>query len=124
MIRNYQRLIEGEVMNGISMLGENIYHRRGDTGVIRVRMKLYENAPPFRFREGDKAVLSIKKRMKDQPYILQKETDDGFFMMRYEDTINIPFGVYVYDIKVKLKEGQYITVALGQYHLLPSVQGG
>jgi len=112
-------------MNGILMLGQNIYHRRGDTGVIRVQMKLYENAPPFRFREGDTATLTIKKRLKDQPFILQKETTDGFFVMRHEDTAKIPYGVYFYDIKVRLKEGQYFTVAgPAQYHLLPSVQGG
>ena len=85
-------------MNGIRMEDGKIFHRRGDTGVIRVRMRLYENAPPFRFREGDKAILTIKKRMHDQPYVLQKETDNGYFAMLHEDTAKLPFGVYWYDM--------------------------
>lgn len=112
-------------MNSIIIEHGNILHRRGDTGVIRVLMRLYENAPSFRFREGDTATLTIKKKLKDEPFVLQKETEDGYFVMLHEDTAKLPFGVYWYDIKVRLKEGQYFTVAgPAQYHILPSVQGG
>lgn len=104
-------------MNGIRMIGQNIYHRRGDTGVIRVNMYQIH-----RYRSGDTATLTIKKHLRDEKPILQKETDSGYFAMTHEDTSKIPYGVYWYDIKLKLSEEQYFTVAgPAQYHLLPDV---
>ena len=107
-------------MSGIRQVGKNIHHRRGDTGVIRVRMDIEgENFP---FREDDVATLTIKKNLKDTEAVLTKQAVDGLFIFRKEDTINLPFGNYWYDIQVELAEGQSITI-MGPaiYKLLPSV---
>ena len=118
--------------NGILMDGENLLCRRGDTGVIRVRV--YPHAPiegfskrgeVYRWREGDTATITIKRKIKDESPILQKESADGFFVFTHDDTKALPFGIYWYDIQVKTREAQYFTVAgPAQFHLLPSIQGG
>lgn len=117
---------------GIMMDGENLLCRRGNTGVVSVKIHPHiriedycKKGQPYRWREGDTATLTIKKKLKDESPILQKETSDGNFIFTHDDTKDLPFGVYWYDIQVKTKEEQYLTVAgPAQFHLLPSVQGG
>lgn len=96
-------------MNGITVRGKNIYHMRGDTGIIDVDMRAY--GYDFAFRDGDSAILSIKKKLSDDDYVLQKRADSkGMFVFFPEDTRGIAPGTYWYDIEVTFKEGQVLTI--------------
>lgn len=108
-------------MNGIEVRGKNIYHMRGDTGIIDIDMRAY--GFDFPFREGDSAVFSVKKKMTDKGYVLQKHADpNGMFVFFPEDTRLLEPGVYWYDIQVTFKEGQVLTVmGPAQYRLLADV---
>ena len=108
-------------MSGIQRVGKNINHVRGDTGIVRVEMETCKGRR-LRFRDGDSAVLTIKKKISDAKPVLQKMTTNGYFVFQHEDTQSLPIGNYWYDIQVTLKEGQVITaVGPAQYRLLPDV---
>lgn len=108
-------------MSGIQRVGKNINHVRGDTGIVRVEMETCKGRR-LRFRDGDSAVLTIKKKISDAKPVLQKLTTNGYFVFQHEDTQSLPIGNYWYDIQVTLKEGQVITaVGPAQYRLLPDV---
>lgn len=111
-------------MGGITIKGTTITHMRGDTGVLK--LDIFIDGQPFDFRSGDTAVLSVKKRLKDSDYILQKTmNEDGQFVFVQADTQDIPFGEYRYDIQVTLKEGQVITaVGPAVYRIVADVTTG
>lgn len=111
-------------MNGIVKVGNNVKHMRGDTGIIKV--ELYgADGSPFEFRDGDSATLTIKKKISDEKPVLQKTTTDGLFVFQHEDTQDMKYGNYWYDIQVTLAEGQVLTVVgPAQYQILPDVTGG
>lgn len=105
---------------GIVIKGTTVYHRRGDTGIILLDMLIDDT--PFPLREGDKAVLTIKKNVRSSDFLLQKEAIDGYFIFLHEDTQDIPFGDYRYDVQVSLTEGQVITaVGPAVYKILPDI---
>lgn len=109
-------------MNGMSVKGKNITHMRGDTAILNLDLKV--DNEPFALGEGDIAVFSVKKNLKDTDYLLQKTAVDGKFVFQHEDTQGLPFGSYWYDIQVQLEGGQVITaVGPAQYRLVPDVTG-
>lgn len=109
-------------MSGMKIQGKNIVHMRGDTAVLN--LNLTANGEPFALREGDSAIFSVKKKLKDSDYLLQKRAEDGKFVFRQSDTQNLPCGAYWYDIQVKTAEGQVVTaVGPAQYRLIADVTG-
>lgn len=108
-------------MNGIEFRGKNIYHMRGDTGIIDIDLVSW--GCDFPFRDGDSAILSIKKKLTDADYVLQKHADsNGLFVFYPEDTQYLEPGNYWYDIQVTFREGQVLTVrGPAQYRLLADV---
>lgn len=109
-------------MAGLKLRGKNIVHTRGDTAVLRLNLDV--NGEPFALRDGDTATFSVKKNLKDTDYVLQKTAEDGVFVFRHEDTQDLAFGNYWYDIQVKTQEGQVVTVVgPAQYQLVADVTG-
>lgn len=109
-------------MAGMKVKGKTIVHTRGDTAILRLNLDI--DGEPFALREGDVAVFSVKKNLKDTDYLLQKTAADGKFVFQHEDTQGLPFGSYWYDIQVQLEGGQVITaVGPAQYRLVPDVTG-
>lgn len=98
----------------------NIFHTRGDTADFHINIKI--NDEPISNYE---AVFSVKKTFKDEEYLLQIPVDDGSVHISHEDTQNLPFGDFYYDIQVRIdnetEEGRYITIGPYQYHLQPDV---
>lgn len=109
-------------MNGMKIQGKNITHMRGDTAILSFNLMV--GGEPFVFRDGDVAYFSVKKNLKDKDYVLQKKSTNGQFVFRHEDTQDIPFGQYWYDVQLKLVEGQVVTaVGPARYRLMADVTG-
>lgn len=109
-------------MNGMKVQGKNITHMRGDTAVMKLDLKI--DGETFALRDGDVATFSVKKKLTDTDYVLQKTAENGYFVFRHEDTQYLPFGSYWYDIQVELSEGQVVTVVgPAQYRLVADVTG-
>ncbi len=99
-----------------------IYHTRGDTADFNVTVTFNESSPEF------EALFSIKKDLKDTDYLLQLPVVDGHIHISHEDTQELPFGNYYYDIQVHIldgtTEGKYVTAGPYRYHLKPDVTTG
>ena len=103
---------------GIDVQGSRIRHRRGDTGVLRLFLFLGDSA--YTIKDTDKAVLTVKKNFKSDA-ILQIPMEESEFIFQPADTQGMKPGKYKYDVQVTLTTGEVVTVALGDYILLPDV---
>lgn len=107
------------MIGGIEVTGENIFHRRGDTGKLKVNLIIGD--APYVFQDGDTGLFTVKKRVGDDEIILQKEMSDGAFILLPADTKDLTPGSYRYDMQVTLSSGEVYTVAMGKYKLLPDI---
>lgn len=76
-----------------------IYITRGDSGVL-----FLDICGIYRKRrkkiKADKIVFSVKKTICSQEILIQKEIgSDDKLVFESEDTINLPYGDYLYDVK-------------------------
>lgn len=73
---------------------------------------------------ADKVFFTVKKSYRNQEFLLQKRLSDMtfdenafyHFMINPEDTNNIDFGTYVYDVEV-ITNGHKFTISSGNFVL-------
>ena len=100
----------------VSVKGGNIYHIRGDTGVL-----LFQPTDETGKDVADfTATLSVKKDINADDYLLQKTCANGKFNFRPEDTDGLAAGTYVYDIEVHTGDDVQ-TIGPYKYYLMPDV---
>lgn len=97
--------------------GDNIYHTRGDSGGFTIELK-DENGEEI---SEYTAVMSVKRKLRDDEYLFQALVRDGACNILPEDTRNLPFGDYFYDIQVTTKDGAVQTIGPFEYHLMADV---
>lgn len=102
--------------------GNTIKLTRGDTAYLTIPIK---NAigEDYEMSAGDVLVLSMKKRVTDTEYSLQKVvTGDNVFHILPEDTDGLKFGTYVYDVQLTT-EGKdvYTLIPVSSFELLQEV---
>ena len=94
--------------------GTNIYITRGDTNVIRIYCTDNEGNP-VKFIDGDVVYLTVKENVYTEDKILQYKIEtfvDGYatIIIKPEDTKDLSFGYYYYDIQFSGKTGTVKTV--------------
>lgn len=94
----------------------DIYHIRGDTGVLLFQPTDETGKAVTDFT----ATLSVKKDINVDEYLLQKTCVDGKFDFRPEDTDGLAAGTYVYDIEVHTGDDVQ-TIGPYKYYLMPDV---
>lgn len=89
-----------------------IYLTRGDTAYLEIELEDDE-----KFNAGDKIVLSIKRSLtNDAQYVLQKEVnvnnevESVTIKIEPEDTTNISYGLYYYDVQLTRSNGDVFTI--------------
>lgn len=96
---------------------DNIYHVRGDTGGFEIELTDEDEKPIT----GYAAIMSVKKRLRDDDYLFQATIKDGVCSISPEMTKDLPYGDYFYDIQVTTKDGTVQTIGPFEYHLLADV---
>ena len=92
------------------ILGNTIKLTRGDTAYITVSIENAVN-DEYVMSAMDTLTLSIKRRITDVDYILQKTiTGENMFHIYPEDTKNLRFGEYKYDIQLVTENGDVFTI--------------
>lgn len=82
---------------------------RGDTGYLELALKNGEQD----WEVGDTVTLSVKKDIDSEDYLLQKQGQAGQVIIIYpEDTRDLEYGRYVYDIQVNTVLGEVFTVSI------------
>lgn len=83
---------------------KKIYFTRGDTGYFTISIEGYEP------NNGDKLVFTVKKEIGGEK-LIQKEINIGeTFILNPEDTRDLDYGKYWYDIEVQTATGQIFTI--------------
>lgn len=99
----------------VKVTDNNIYITRGNTATINIT--LTEDGKPYTLREGDKLILSVKRRYPFNDMVLEKTTTTGSFEFAVIDTYELAFGVYDYDITFYGVDGSVDTVIIGTFKL-------
>lgn len=98
---------------GIIMLyidGNIIRLTRGDTAYLTVPI-VTESGEEYVMQSGDILSFSVKKNESMDEYLFQKVvTGSNAIHIEPNDTTNIPFGKYRYDVQLNLASGDVFTV--------------
>lgn len=96
-------------MFDISKNGE-IKLTRGDSAEIKIDVS-YENGERYVIKQGDKLVLTVKKKTADKNSLISKRADiTGTVKFEPKDTEGFKFGVYKYDVELETEKGDIYTI--------------
>ena len=107
---------------------KDLWITRGDDAYLDLELR--QQTFPYdiyEFDSSDSAVLSVRKSRdedvdNDNPILLQIPFENGRFHIRSEDTKDMDFGNYSYDVQVTFSDGRINTV-IGPniFRILPEV---
>lgn len=107
---------------GYKVTGTTISITRGDTGYFKFTPYVVNDdgsKTEYEIQEGDRIRFAMKKKLSDSfEVLLTKDVDTSTFRMKLdpEDTQNLDFGQYVYDVQLTTASGEVNTY-------IPSVGG-
>lgn len=82
---------------------------RGNYGSLFVPLKDKDGAD-YSMVTGDRLILIVKKTPNDDAVLLQKESNSQYFTFAFEDTSNLEFDTYSYDVTLVHADGSFLTV--------------
>ena len=87
--------------------GNNIFLTRGDSATLELSVTQDEETYDF---SGDDVVFSVKRFVTDKEAVIKKTFEDGKISFAPEDTADLPFGTYLYDVQLTHTSGEDVTV--------------
>lgn len=95
---------------------------RGDTGRFSITLTNELDGTVYTPSAYDKITFTVKKSVKDTNILIQKEGTT--ITISPEDTANLAFGKYVYDVQVVFSNGDVDTVVVpSTFQILSEVNG-
>lgn len=82
---------------------------RGDTARFEVEI-LDQSGEKYVLQEGDKLVFTVKRNTSTDEVILQKQILGDTFTLMHDDTKDLEYRKYVYDIQLTQSNGDVTTV--------------
>lgn len=94
---------------GYKICGSTITLTRGDS--LKAYVEMTEDGKTFSARSSDRVRFAMKKSYEDAEPLLVKEipTDTMLLSLAPEDTKQLSFGAYVYDIELTTADGEVDT---------------
>ena len=85
---------------------------RGDTAKIKVGVKFKESGEPYDPESGDIIRFSVKKYLSDKSPSIVKDVpiETMLLVLDPEDTKNLSFGIYHYDVQLIKSNGDTDTI--------------
>ena len=100
----------GEEMLSVQSDG-TIKLTRGDTARLRVYINNDIDDTEYDILENDELTFTVKKSVSDKtPYITKTIIGSNLFHIKPEDTSNLQFGNYKYDVQLTTESGDVYTV--------------
>ena len=93
----------------VKVQGTTICMTRGDTAEINLSIKDDSNVE-YDLVEGDVVVFSVKQNLSDEAYLIQKTFSDKEIVIEHEDTKELSFGEYLYDVQITFSDGKVATI--------------
>ena len=88
--------------------GNTIQITRGDTGIFTLAIKSGGQSYDY---SNDQVLFTVKRNTNTPEIIFQKEIEYGqTVVIQPEDTENLPYGTYTYDVQVTTSQGIVNTV--------------
>lgn len=92
-----------------------IFITRGNTAMINV--ELTQDGEPYTLAEGDRLIISVKRKYPFNNIVLDKVSTTGQFLFIVDDTIDLAFGAYDYDITFYGIDGTVDTFITGIFEI-------
>lgn len=92
----------------LTISNQNIFLTRGDTAKIALSITSAGNSAYDSTK--DTVVLTVKKSTTDKEKILQKTAVNGIITLSHDDTKNLDYGDYVYDVQLTTVAGNVCTI--------------
>ena len=81
---------------------------RGDTESLRITV--YRDGEEYALQDGDKLVFTLKQSVFSKNILLQKNFIDNEIKIEHEDTKDLNYGTYYYDVQLTFANGDVQTV--------------
>ena len=89
--------------------GNNIKLTRGDTAYLTIPLKTIESV--YELQPTDTLTFSVKRNTRETDYLFQKIiTGTNTFHIQPDDTAELTFGKYTYDVQLNVSNGDVFTV--------------
>lgn len=118
----------------LTIINTDLYVTRGDSASLSVEIDVQKCrcSEPYYFTKGERLYFTVKKSTKTKDFLFQKVYDfdrDGspdentvVFKILPEDTENIPFGKYTYDVElITASKDKYTVIKPSLFEVLPEV---
>ena len=69
-----------------------------------------EDGADYELQAGDSVLFTMKKSVYDTAIIVQKKLADGVIKLNPDDTKQLPYGTYYYDVELTQFDGFVATV--------------
>ncbi len=89
--------------------GNTIHLTRGDSAVLLLKIQR-ENGSEYELQAGDSVLFTVKNSVYDTAVIIQKKLIDGVIKINPDDTKNLQYGTYYYDVELTQSDGFVATV--------------
>lgn len=87
----------------------DIYLTRGDTASIEISL-VDENGNEYVLDDEDRLVFTLKNSEHHKDELISKMITVGVLHIEHEDTKDLTFGKYKYDVQLSTKNGEVFTV--------------
>lgn len=94
---------------------------RGDTARINVTL-VDSSGEPYEMQNDDLLILSVKKTVKTDTYYFQKQiSGSSMFYIKPEDTNDLDFGKYKYDVQLVTNDEVYTIIEPSTFEIMSEV---
>lgn len=93
----------------LTCVNNNISITRGDSAIFALTIKKADGEP-YEITEGDTVIFTVKMSTFDTKIITQKTVVDGVVRLHPEDTKDLEYGTYYYDVELTQSDGFVSTV--------------
>lgn len=82
---------------------------RGDTAVLKLDI-IDEQGIPYDVTDSDVVIFTLKRSVLDKAVVFQKSMVDGKITIQPQDTANLEYGQYFYNVELTKEDGFVATV--------------
>lgn len=89
--------------------GNTIHLTRGDSAVLLLKIRKNDESE-YELQAGDSVLFTVKNSVYDTSVIIQKKLINGVIKLNPDDTKNLQYGTYYYDVELTQTDGFVATV--------------
>lgn len=93
----------------LTCVNNNISITRGDSAIFALKIEKADGEP-YKIGEGDTVIFTVKKSTFDKDIITQKTVVNGVITINPDDTKDLEYGTYYYDVELTRADGFVSTV--------------